>query len=296
MAAKAVPRISTGTYCPTAEQWSTVQVPNRFQRGVASGATLITVKTVQMNAEYTPDKLLLVRCRRALPVSVIAAAIAFVLAGCSTSVTVDSLAKPGAEKSISYTIRNKNPLVTEDSLRYKEAAGFVKTALSGKGMYEAPENVKADLVVNLDYGVGPPELRRETVSEPVYIQVPGETRTERVQVGTTATGQPIFQTIVVQDPPTTQLAGYRDYVYTSVVYEKYLKLSALSTEQVAEGRPPSEVWTIDVTSEGESRDIRKNLPLLVAASIDYIGKDSQGQQQIKIKDGDSKVVFVKKGM
>ena len=41
-----------------------------------------------------------------------------------------------------------------------------------------------------------------------------------------------------------------------------------------------------MTSEGESRDLRKNLPVLVAASIDYVGKDSHGQKTIKIKDSD----------
>ena len=34
------------------------------------------------------------------------------------------------------------------------AAGHI----SGKGMYEAPPNTKADVVVDLDYGVGPPQL------------------------------------------------------------------------------------------------------------------------------------------
>ena len=219
------------------------------------------------------------------------------LGGCvSTTVTVDSLAKPKAEESISYQIHNKNPLLADDSLRYKEAAGFVKTALSGKGLYEAPENTKADLVVDLDYGVGPPEMRRETVSEPVYVQIPGQMRAETVQVGTDAQGRPIYRTIMVQEPPTTQLMGYRDYVVTTVVYEKYLKLTARENAPAAEGRPPSEIWTVDVTSEGESRDIRRNLPILVAASIDYIGKDSQGQKTIKIKDKDRDVAFVKKGM
>lgn len=235
--------------------------------------------------------------RRFVLVSSLLVASGLFFGGCATNaVKVDSLAKPDAEKSISYKIVNKNPLVADDSLRYKEAAGYVKTALSGKGLYEAPENVKPDVVVNLDYGVGPPEIRRETVSEPVYIQLPGERRVERIQTGTGPNGQPVFSTIVVQDPPTTHLAGYRDYIVTTVVYEKYLRMSALSTEPVAEGRPPSEVWTVDVTSEGESRDIRKNLPVLVAASIEYIGKDSKGQKTIKIKDSDRDVAFVKKGM
>src|SRR4051812_19271998 len=60
---------------------------------------------------------------------------ALLLAGCATTheVRIDSLAKPNAEASISYEIKNRNPLVADDSLRYKEAAGMVKTALSGKG-------------------------------------------------------------------------------------------------------------------------------------------------------------------
>lgn len=220
------------------------------------------------------------------------------LGGCATStrVKIDSLAKPNAENAISYEIKNRNPLVADDSLRYKEAAGFVKTALSGKGMYEAPAGVKPDLVVDLDYGVGPPVSKRETISEPVYITIPGQIRTERVQVGTDSQGRPIYQTITVQDPPTTEFAGFREYQITVTVYEKYLKLSARENAPQVEGRPPNEVWTVDVTSEGESRDIRKNLPVLVAASIDYIGKDSQGQKTIRIKDSDSDVVFVKKGM
>ena len=220
------------------------------------------------------------------------------LAGCATTheLKIDSLAKPNAEPAISYEIKNKNPLVADDSLRYKEAAGYVKTALSGKGMYEAPPNTKPDLVVDLDYGVGPPQMKREMVSEPVYITLPGQIRTERVQVGTDSQGRPIYQTVTVQDPPRTEFAGFREYFVTVVVYEKYLKLSARENKEAAEGRPPSEIWTVDVTSEGESRDIRKNLPVLVAASIDYIGKDTQGQKTIRIKDSSSDIAFIKKGM
>ncbi len=221
-----------------------------------------------------------------------------ILAGCTTThtVKVDSLAKPKAEEAISYEIKNRNPLVADDSLRFKEAASLVKTALSGKGLYEAPPNTKPDMVVDLDYGVGPPQMRRETVSEPVYITIPGQIRTERVQVGTDSQGRPIYQTITVQDPPTTEFAGFREYQITVIVYEKYLKLSARENSVPEEGRPQQEIWTVDVTSEGESRDIRRNLPVLVAASIDYIGADTQGQKTIRIKDTHSDIAFVKKGM
>jgi hypothetical protein len=220
------------------------------------------------------------------------------LGGCTSTyeVKVDSLAKPKAEQVVSYEIKNTNPLVADDSLRYKEASDYVKTALSGKGLYEAPPKVKPDIVVDLDYGIKPPESRKEMISEPVYVTIPGLVRTERMQVGTDAQGRPIYQTITIQEPPTTEFAGFREYAVTVTVYEKYLRLTARENAPAQEGRPPQEIWTVDVTSEGQSRDLRKHLPVLVAASIDYIGKDTQGQKTIKIKDTDKDVAFVKSGM
>ena len=218
--------------------------------------------------------------------------------GCANSyeVKVDSLAKPKAEDAISYQIHNANPAIAEDSLRHQEAVGFVRTALSGKGMYETTDTEKADLVVDLDYGVGPPQTHHETVSEPVYLTLPGQTRVERVQVGTDKNGNPVYSTMTVQEPPRTELVGYRDVVVTTVVYEKHLRLSARENKPAAEGRPPAEVWTVDVTSEGESHDLRKALPMLAAATIDYVGKDSHGQKVITLKDTDKDIAFVKKGM
>jgi hypothetical protein len=220
------------------------------------------------------------------------------LGGCATTheLKIDSIAKPRAADAISYEIRNTNPLVADDSLRFKEAAGFVKTALSGRGMYEAPPNTKADMIVDVDYGVSPPKIKQEMVSEPVYVTVPGQVRMERIQVGTDSQGRPVYQTVTVQDPPTTQFAGFREYMVTVTVYEKYLKMSARENKEATEGRPVQEIWTVDVTSEGESRDVRKHLPILVAASIDYVGKDSQGQKTIRLKDNSSDIAFVKKGM
>jgi hypothetical protein len=220
------------------------------------------------------------------------------LSGCANTyeVKVDSLAKPNAEEAISYKIHNTNPAITEDSLRNKEAVGLVRTALSGKGMYETTDAEKADLVLDVDYGIGPPQLHHETVSEPVYLTLPGQIRTERVQVGTDRAGNPVYQTITTQDPPHTEMVGYRDFVVTTVVYEKFLRMSAHDNKPAAEGRPPTDVWTVDVTSEGQSRDIRKTLPVLAAASIDYVGKDSHGEKVIHLKDTDKDVAFVKKGM
>ena len=78
-------------------------------------------------------------------------------------------------------------------------------------------------------------------------------------------------------------------------YEKYVRLTARENVPLSNAQPAAEIWRVDVASEGESRDLRKYLPILAAASIDYIGQDSHGQKTITLKDSDADVRFVKKG-
>jgi hypothetical protein len=227
-----------------------------------------------------------------------AAAVALWLPGCNSGyeVKVDALSKPQAENSIAYQIKTNNPELDPDSLRYKEAEKFVKTALSGKGLYEAPKPEMADMVVSIDYGMGPPKVSQESRSEPMYVTVPGAVTTQLIQVGVDARGHPIFQTIRIQEPSRVEYVGDREYMITVVTYEKYLRLSARENKPSVEGQPPAEVWTVDVSTEGENRDLRKALPVLAAATIEYVGKDTRGQKTIKLKDKDGAIAFVKKGM
>lgn len=218
--------------------------------------------------------------------------------GCNTHrVKVDALSKPGVENVIAYQIRTTNPDLDPESLRYKEAERFVKTALSGKGMYEAPSAETADMIVNLDYGISPPKVSREVRSEPIYATVPGRVSTQTVQIGTDKNGNAIYTTVVVQEPSTTQYVGDREYFVTLITYEKHLRISARENKPASEGRPAAELWTVDVTTEGESRDLRKALPVLAAATIEFVGKDTRGEKTVKLKDTkDGAIAFVKKGM
>jgi hypothetical protein len=111
-------------------------------------------------------------------------------------VKVDALSKPEAEKAVAYQLTMEwasNP----KSLRNQEAERFVRTALSGRGLYSRPE--LADIVVN-DYGVSEPKLVREMRTEPIYRTLPGAAFTAVVQVGVDKNGNPIFATPDVQEP------------------------------------------------------------------------------------------------
>ena len=224
--------------------------------------------------------------------------------GCSTSsylVKVDAISKSPATKvgataaPQSYQLKSKNPALGDENLRYKEAADYVKTALSGKGLYEASSAEKADIVVELEYGIDAPRSKIETVSVPVYAQTGGGVRYEQVPV-VDAKGNQSVRTVAVYNAPRTELVGYDEVNRPVTIYEKYLHITARENKPGAEGRPPSEVWSISVTAEDESKDLRKYLPILASATVDYIGKDSATQQSIRIKDPSQLTSFIKKGM
>ena len=109
-------------------------------------------------------------------------------------------------------------------------------------------------------------------------------------------GTPINQTVYVPVPSIQTVVGYRDVIVPVIVYEKRLRLTARENKTAEDGKPAPELWSVDIISEGENRELRKVLPILVAASIPYIGKDSHGQKTIRIKDTDKAIDFVKKGM
>lgn len=218
------------------------------------------------------------------------------LGGCASSyeVRVSSTAQPHASGSTSYRMIAANG-EDEDTLRHQEVARNVRTALAGKGLHEVVAGKDAALTISLEYGVGPPVSRPELVSEPIYVYVPGRYRYERVQAGTDRNGNPVYQMVAVQEPARTEFAGYSEYWITVTTYEKYLRLKAVENHAAPSGQPPAEVWNVEITSNGESQDIRKALPILAAASIDYIGKDTKGPKKVRLKDTDQSLSAVKKG-
>jgi hypothetical protein len=236
---------------------------------------------------------------RAWPIASLVGAM-FMVAGCSTTssydVKVDAIAKPTpASQAQSYKLKSKDPKLGEESLRYNEAAEFVKTALSGKGLYEAPSEEKADVIVELEFGMEKPRSKLERVSTPVYAQVGGGVRYESVPV-TDSRGNTSFRTVAVYDPPRSELVGYDEMPRLVPVYEKYLKMTARENKPAAEGRPPAELWSVQATTEDESKDLRKYLPILASASMDYMGGDTSNQKNVKVRADGPGVDFIRKGM
>ena len=232
-------------------------------------------------------------------------ALAALCGGCANSsynVQVDAITQaPGSGPTAppqSYQIRVNNPNVDEDSLHYKEVAGYVKTALSGKGMYEAAPAGKADMVIEIDYGMETPRVKFETEAAPlVYLQQDEGIHYQEVLVYAGPNNPVGFKTVESPGTPArVEMLQTERRVRPVIVYEKYLKVSARSNQVTVEGRAPPEVWSVNVSSEDESKELRKYLPILASATADYIGTNTKQEIEVKLKEGDEVVGFIRKGI
>ncbi len=216
-------------------------------------------------------------------------------AGPAHQVKVDAISKPVRTDAQSYVLKSKDPRLGEENLRHREAADFVRTALSGKGLYEAPAPEKADMVIELDYGMEAPRSKIERVSVPVYAQVGGGVRYDSVPV-TDSRGNTSYRTVAVYSPPRTEVVGYDEVPRMVTVYEKYLKITARENRPASEGRPPAELWSIHASTEDESKDLRKYLPIIASATVDFIGQDTSNQKTVKVKADGADVQFIRRRM
>lgn len=227
------------------------------------------------------------------------------LSGCKTStytLQVDAITRPAetgeaAKSAGSYHIREGGLQADASELRAKEVSDFIRTALSGKGMYEAPQREQADIIITIDYGMEPPRIKYDTLTRPVYTETSDETITVKEPI--MDSGGNILgyrESVRVQKAGGTELLGMKSEIVPEIIYEKYLRISARENIQTAEGRMPPEVWSVNISTEDTSKELRKYIPIMASATADYIGTNTKAAVPVRVGESDDAVKFVKKGM
>jgi hypothetical protein len=214
--------------------------------------------------------------------------------GCQTSetLTLDATSRPAKEPVQSYSLVVKDPAIETDTLRHQEAERLVKAALSGNGLYEAPDPARADMAITIDYGIGPARTETALVSHPIYRSVP-RSHTESVLTGTTPDGREIYTSVTIEDPPDVVYAGEDTGTVRETVYDKRLVLQARKARPDAPNGAPDDLWTVEVLSTGPNHNLRQSLPVLAAVALDHLGEETDGPKAIRMSDADA-IAFVKK--
>jgi hypothetical protein len=194
----------------------------------------------------------------------------------------------------SYQLRDKSAGKDADSLRAQETVAMVKTALNGRGLYEAASSQTADMMIDVEYGMDKPKTHMEEMMVPIYAQNGGGIVYGPRQV-VSATGAATTRTVPSLAPPGTQLIGYEPILVPVTTYEKFVRLSAREGRLPKEGAAAGDLWSVSISSEDESNDLRKYLPLLASALVGYVGADTSVQRTIKLSAKDPTVSLVKQG-
>ena len=217
--------------------------------------------------------------------------------GCSTrTFRVDAIKDPEIQaRGEAYVIANANPERDDADPVVRTAAAYVKTALSSKGLYEAPEGVSPATVVEVDFGAEAPKRELVRALEPVYrtVREPGAYVTESYvdDQGNTRT-----VTRYVPGMARTVMAGWREVRYESITHPKYLRITAREVPAEGDDRPPRELWSVYVTHDDTDAGIAASLPYLVAAAMDAIDQNASSQRTVTLRDKDERVAFIRRGI
>lgn len=194
----------------------------------------------------------------------------------------------------SYQLRDKSGGKDADSLRAQETMAMVRTALNGRGLFEAANLQSADMAIDVEYGMDKPKTHMEEMMVPIYAQNGGGVIYGPRQV-TSATGTSTTRTVPSLAPPGTQLVGYEPILVPVTTYEKFIRLSAREASATRAGAAAGDLWSVSISSEDESNDLRKYLPLLASALVGYVGADTSIQRTIKLSPKDPTISLVKQG-
>jgi hypothetical protein len=129
---------------------------------------------------------------------------------------------------------------------------------------------------------------------PIYAEVAGGVRQETVTV-TDPQGRTSTETVNVKTPSRREVIGYHQLVDATPVYEKFLRVRARESRARDKDGTAKDLWSVEVTSEDGSNDLRRYLPVLASVTMRSLaGEMASGD--LRVLEDDPDVAFVRRGL
>lgn len=165
--------------------------------------------------------------------------------------------------------------ISLNDLQFVEYARYVDYALAHRGYLKANSISDATEIVFVYYGIGNPQEHQYTFSLPASAEIDASSATTSNSFG-------IYGKWGSYGATTTYA--------TSGTYFRYASLSAVDLAKWNENQQLVEVWRMEISSIGSSFDLRSVFPVMIAASENYLGRNT-GKAIIRtMKDEDPEVV------
>ena len=197
--------------------------------------------------------------------------------GCSVTpkyhLTVDAVTAPNIsiKPSTSYIIEVVKKDTNKNSLAFQKFSTKLHEVLGQRGFVQPYASHLAQQIIYFDYGLEKVNEATETYTEPNISFTMGWGFPYAGYYGNHY--HPFYDGFYG--------GSYRTYTKTHIYYNRYITLLA---------KDPSnkELWRVDVSSIGESKNLRKIIPLLIEASKPYIGKNTAEPVKVVVKEKPSK--------
>ncbi|SFV67683.1 hypothetical protein MNB_SV-12-1406 [hydrothermal vent metagenome] len=196
----------------------------------------------------------------------------FITTGCTPiinkyRVTIDAITKPNSSiKPSSYTIKALGDQTDTDSLKFQQQSKHLVKLLNEKGYTESSNESLAEQIIYFDYGIE--KIKDETL---IYHE-------PDISFGI-SWGYPFGYYHQHYHPfwNDIEYTSYRTYSKTHRVFNRYIVI-------LAKNQRNQEIWRVDVSSIGESDNLKKIVPLLIKASKPYIGTDTDKSVHLVIEE------------
>jgi hypothetical protein len=199
-----------------------------------------------------------------------------------------SSAKPVAART--FVVVPADPKLSPEDLRFQEAAHIVTLALDAHGYTPVQDAAHADVIIAMDALIGPPQSVTQTRFDPVFIDDGGFYCVARVPVRSRS-GNICFVRTAVWTPPMFPPIDMERTVYTSILYEKRLSVTAYANAS-GDVKDLPQLWSVVVVIRDESGDLRACLPTLAVAAARFAESDTKGQRIINVRADDPEVVRI----
>ena len=217
-----------------------------------------------------------------------------ILSGCAATATkihvkVDSISGVESSKN-KYILLPGNKDTTAEDLQFREYASYVNRALIKHGFVPAQSGQDANVAIFLVYGIGDPQEHQYTYSLPTWGQT-GVSSSHTTGTLNTYGGYGSYSGTTTYKPKYGITS--RTYSGTYTTYFRFLVLDAVDLDEYRKSEKEVQLWKTTVTSSGRSGDLRLVFPILVAASQEYIGKNTGQKVEINLYETDERVVEIK---
>lgn len=223
--------------------------------------------------------------------------VALFVVGCSPKIAVriDSIVAQGTvlqEKN--YIFYSGMRGTSANDLYFRKYGKYFLEVLKKNGYRQVNQPEAADFAIYFSYGITGGTEVHYTYTRPVYAIVGGETADIR-ETETDAAGRKIKTTKTVTIPSTTRVVGVETRRESYIVFTAHAVLEAeeIHGTQGQTDNSMETLWKTTITTTSKLDDLRQIMPIMAAASVPYLGKNTGEIVIVELRDGDAQVLEMK---